>query len=119
MRSWPTYIVTCSGPDDACRAWMGCPCQNNPAYERELFTELMEWEWDGWYHGVQHQWIQGEWMRPTDWCFVRHNPYLVDAAGELRDTLMLELGTYPVLVHWAGYADEFIELRLDPERKQP
>ncbi len=117
-RGWTTYIVDCTGPDEACRAWLPCPCENNPGYERELFQELLELEWDGWYHGVQHRWIEGEWMRPTDWCFVHNNPYMPDAAGELRDTLALPAGSYPVVVTWHGYAGEFIELSLAP-RKEP
>jgi hypothetical protein len=96
---------------------MPCPCANNPSYERQLFAELLEMEWEGWYHGVEHHWIQGEWMHPTGWCFVRYNPYLPDAAGELRDTLSLPPGSYPVRVHWDGYTNEFIELHLIPREE--
>lgn len=116
-----TYLVLCDGPDDSCRAYRECVCNfDNPAYDAELFSELMEWEWEGFYHGVEHRQIEGStWWAPTDACLLWVHTNVAEIAGELVAEQCLPDGDHRVRHAWTDRDSDFFDLHLVDFAGQP
>lgn len=86
---WPKYSIECPGVTNDCRSWEPCGAACPRPMTDEQNDRLYE---DGESHGVEHQRIQGEWMVPTERCFVAHFEDLWEPARDLG----LPPGRWPV-----------------------
>lgn len=83
---------TLAGPhDSSCRVWRDCLVQDAVHPEAEdVDYEPIE------AHGVQHRWIDGYWMTPTNECGGYYDDDIFSLAGELG------VGEHDVTVEYDG-----------------
>jgi hypothetical protein len=90
------FTLECPGVTDACRGWIGCDCTNTRGRD-------LSWEEPLVAHGVTHQYLDGEWMRPTDGCYFAGHDGLPDAVVDLPvDGVLLTAGRYEVAPTYDG-----------------
>lgn len=87
--------IICTGVTDACRTWWECPvCQDARAAldgdDLDDFDEALHEA--GEVHGIDHQWIDGMWMTPSEDCLGSN--MLDNDAHDLVDELAT--GDHPV-----------------------
>ncbi|MFG3710824.1 hypothetical protein [Micromonospora sp. NPDC047730] len=101
------HVIECPGVTDACRAWVDCPQRDEEHNDDALEDDPVA-------HGVEHRWIDGDWMVRTDDCLVRTHMY----AGEIAAELNLPPGRHPV-GHDFGDGTEYELSVLDPAGAVP
>lgn len=79
------YAVECPGVTNDCRAWVSCD-----QFGRQCDDDTLDEDQSA--HGVEHHWIDGDWMVPTDDCLARTHFYLAEVASDLN----LPPGRHPV-----------------------
>lgn len=80
------YSVECPGVEDSCREYLACQAESCQGNGDGLGED------DGVAHGVEHRYIAGQWMLPTDRCYIAGHDQLPDAASDLS----LAPGRHPV-----------------------
>lgn len=98
------YSIECPGVTNACRAWVDCP-----KFGKECDDDLLDE--DNVAHGVEHQWIDGDWMIPTEECLVAVHDHLDDAL----DTYSPVPGRYPVDHDFGDGSELYLTIRDRPE----
>lgn len=82
------YSVECPGVQDACREYLACQ-KEEEACQGDGGGFLDD---DGMAHGVEHAYIAGQWMLPTDRCYIAGHDDMPNTASDLD----LTPGRYPV-----------------------
>lgn len=98
------YDIECPGVTDDCRAYGGCNCPESRDQHGDALWDNAE------AHGVEHKHIDGEWMRPTDQCYVSTSDNLPDVCEELAKREQLGPGRHPIDFDYQG--EGWYELQL-------
>lgn len=108
------FSLECPGPVDGCRSYRECDCPESTISEQWEDLTWFEWADEEVAHGVEHREIHGEWMVPTDNCFLQVSGYVPDVASDLRDEQgePLKPGRYPVTHNYLDHDEDFFDLIL-------